>query len=209
MLVLFFVTSLLRLTLAVACISLALGASAQNRPELRKAEKSNWSYVLTYSGNDSYQDNNCTFPKTETVPWDIKRGSRAMNGCDWVRSAWYGNMSKLLSVSSMGTVKGILVWQGSGPAPKEVSVRISSALIARYSASQLAPSVYLNNGLGSRPSTCRVNGEFEATASDSSVLRLPVQNGNASFSISLTGRVSGLMTGTVALHSEFSAKAVE
>lgn len=201
--------SLLRLTLAIACVSLALGASAQHKPELRKAEKSNWSYVLTFSGNDSYQDNECAFPKTETIPWDIKRGSRAMNGCDWVRSTWYGNMAKLCSVTTIGTVKGILVWQGAGPAPKDVSVRINSALIARYSKSQLPANVYLNNGLGSRPSTCRVNGALESTASDSSVVRLPVQNGNASFSFSLTGRVSGLMTGTVALHSEFSAKAVE
>ncbi len=209
MLVRFFVTSPLRLTLAVACASLAFGASAQIKPELRKAERSNWSYVLTYSGNDSYQDNEAAFPKTETVPWDIKRGSRAMNGCDWLRSAWYGSMAKLCSVTSIGTVKGILVWQGAGPAPKDVSVRISSALIARFSESQLTPSVYLSNGLGSRSNTCRVNGAFESTAADSSVIRLPVQNGSASFSFGLTGRVSGLMTGAVALHSEFSAKAVE
>lgn len=164
---------------------------------------------LTYNGNDAYMDNGAQIPGQQTVAWDSRQGSLAMNGCDWVQSSWTGSMGKLCAVWSTGTIKGLLVWKGTGPAPKTASVRIESALYARYTETSLKPQIDLNNGLGSRMTSCRIDGRMETKVEDSRIFELPVQNGTASFNIGISGRVAGLMSGGVALRIVFHARPID
>lgn len=171
-----------------------------------KVPKSNWELSWAFRGNDTYQDNGAFPAGMRSVAWDSARGSLAMNGCDWLRSAAWGSTPQLCLVSSMGKAIGTLLWKGAGPAPAEVTVTVTSNLIARYADPGSPPSLALLNGLGSKTATCRRDGLIESAASGDATFRLPVSKGAASFSVSLSGQVTTIMGGFAALRSELSAK---
>lgn len=172
--------------------------------KLELAAKSEWSQVVTYAGNDSYLDHGQN-GKQVVMPWDGKCGSGAMNSRDWLQSIWMGQMSKLCSVESAGTVNALFVWKGKGPAPTTVDVEIESEMVARYCGGDLAPTVLLSNGLGSRTNyTTRLGGPSEASARESKTVNLVVENGIAKLKMGVSGRLSGLMNGFVALHSKLN-----
>jgi hypothetical protein len=179
-------------------------AFGQAPPEARlvKAEKSSWGQVLSFSGSDSYTDNGQFGGKQTSMAWDAKTGSGAMNSRDWLQSIWLGQTARLCTVESTGRVSAVFVWQGKGSAPATVDVDIESAMVARYQGAEF-PTVLLSNGLGTKTSvTSRVSGQKEASVKETKMVTLPVENGRARLTLGVSGRVSGVMSGYVAIRSE-------
>jgi len=161
-----------------------------------------WSVVTSFNGNDSYTDHGpqVLFPQAR-LSWDGKTGSGMMNGCDWLQSSWFGNTPKLCAVESMGTVTALIVWKGKGPAPKSVDVTIDSAVYARTTGSG-NPTMILSNGLGSATKSLTSGYTRESSAKGSKTVTLPVENGLAKCSFGMTGRLSAMTVGTVALRMD-------
>lgn len=173
-------------------------------PKKVKADINPWAQTVTFNGSDSYFDNNQTFPQTN-LRWDSRTGSGMMNGCEWLQSSWIGATPKLCSVETMGTISAVFQWRGKGKAPDAVEVCIDSALYAR-SAGGVTPSLLLVNGLGSSTKSLASGNARESVAQGSKTVVLPVVNGIAKCSLGVSGRVSAMTSGLVALRMDVKFK---
>jgi hypothetical protein len=178
----------------------------QTVPELAPAQKKkpDWLVTKTFVGNDAYMDNSSS--KLVTVPWDKRFGSPSMNGADWLKSMWFGSTTRLCSVESIGQIFIEVKWIGKGDAPASVDLEVESAMIARYQAA-IVPTITLANGISSqtRPNVAPATYS-ESAAFGSKKMNITLKDGVGSFSLSVSGRVSGPVSGVVGLRSELKIK---
>lgn len=197
--------SILLVTL-VLCYKAVFGQATLEEAAQVKVPPPQWAVSTVYAGNDSFMDHGRPGGLLNTVAWDPKQGGGAMNSRSWLQSLWMGEMAKLCSVESSGKVSTELRWIGKGAAPESVVVDVDSSMYARYYGSMI-PTILLANGLGSKTTYSKDRrGMNEAIASGLKTMNLPVQNGVAKFSFSISGRVSAMTTGMVALRSELKIR---